>query len=519
MYLYEQYTMYKLAFSLVKNDNFEIIHINEGDEEIWLEKYEKKKSDVVRLIHRNFQWKNHLKRDIAAVFQKTKAMKRFLRGKQIIIHNVYIASDSPVDDWEILKKPMQLNEKNPLHMNVYYLTDEVSGVEKKRFREAIDSSGPIADNEDLDIEEQVNYYKSFMHDRYHQRKNEEKEVFSRGKPFFTYFLIVINTLIFIMLELKGGSTNTGTLIEFGAKYNPAVIEGNEWWRILTSMFLHIGPVHLFMNMLAVYFLGVAVERIYGSWRFILIYFLSGVGGGLTSFAFTTNVSAGASGALFGLFGALLFFGLIHKRIFNQTMGKNLLIIIGINIVFGFTVQSVDMGAHLGGLLTGFVASAAIHLPGKRKLRVQFSAGIFYAVILLFLIVFGIRHNLNDPLYQLMDAEYLSGNQQYEEAVEAATNGLEFESDIKDQLLFQRSYAYIKLNKITRAKKDLQKAIRINDEFISAHYNLAIIYYNHNNVSKAKKHITKAYELKQDNRDAVKLNVKELYEEITGKQAD
>src|SRR5690625_7775775 len=96
-----------------------------------------------------------------------------------------------------------------------------------------------------------------------------------------------------------------------------------------------------MNMLALYYLGTAVERIYGPRKFLFIYTLGGVVGGLASFAFTVNVSAGASGAIFGLFGALLFFGLTYKKIFFQTMGKGLLILIGINVVFGFVVPQID----------------------------------------------------------------------------------------------------------------------------------------------------------------------------------
>ncbi|MFP3361059.1 rhomboid family intramembrane serine protease, partial [Planococcus sp. SIMBA_143] len=83
---------------------------------------------------------------------------------------------------------------------------------------------------------------------------------------------------------------------------------------------------------------------------------------LASFAFSYNISAGASGALFGLFGALLFFGVIYKKVFFQTMGRGVLIILAINIVFGFLVPQVDYSAHLGGLAAGFIASAIIHLP-------------------------------------------------------------------------------------------------------------------------------------------------------------
>src|SRR5699024_12761282 len=95
----------------------------------------------------------------------------------------------------------------------------------------------------------------------------------------------------------------------------------------SSMFLHIGSLHLFMNMLAIYYLGTAVERIYGSTRFVIIYFISGIIGGLTSFAFNTHIAAGALGALFGLFGALLYFGVIHKQLFYQTIGKCVIFIL------------------------------------------------------------------------------------------------------------------------------------------------------------------------------------------------
>src|SRR5690625_3009511 len=109
------------------------------------------------------------------------------------------------------------------------------------------------------------------------------------------------------------------------------------------MFLYIGFLHLFMKLLAIYYLGTTVEKIYGSVRFILIYFLAGIGGGLTSFAFSMSVSAGASGAIFGLFGALLFFGVIHKKIFFQTMGRGIITIVVLNIIFGFTVSQIDIG--------------------------------------------------------------------------------------------------------------------------------------------------------------------------------
>lgn len=508
--------MYKLAYDLVTNDDFEILHINESGQEIWLEKYKNKTSQVIRLLNEGFHWKNHLKKDIALAFQKAKAMKRFFLGKHIVIHNVYVSSHSPVDDWETLRKPLKLDEKKPMNMKVYYLSDEEKDDEKARLLHAIESTNinNAAENTSLDLEEETNYYKKCLNDSLYHHKKEIKNVFSQGKPFFTYLLLVVNIFMFILLEFNGGSKSIGTLIEFGAKYNFAIIEYGEWWRIISSMFLHIGFVHLLMNMLAVYYLGIAVERIFGSWRFILIYFLAGIGGGLASFAFSANISAGASGALFGLFGALLFFGLIHKKVFFQTMGKSLLIIIGINIAFGFFVPQVDISAHLGGLIAGFVASAMFHLPQKKKRSVQYSGLIVYVALILMLVIFGIQHNLNSTSYQLMQIKTLVDEGKYEEVVDLATEGLKGSGDLRDELLFKRSYAYIKMNKLKPALHDLKKAIQLNDEFAEAHFNLAILYYNKGDSNKAKTHIKKAYKLKPD-----KKGFEKLYEQITGKTVE
>src|SRR5699024_8296641 len=160
----------------------------------------------------------------------------------------------------------------------------------------------------------------------------------------------INVFLFILLEFRGGSMDVPELINMSAKYNPAMIEG-EWWLAFTSMNLHKDFLHLFVIMLALYLLVVLVERYIDNKRFNVIYILSGIGCSLTSFAFSSSISAGASGALFGLFGALLFFGVNYKNLFFQTMGKNVIFILILNLVIGIVIPNIDMGAHLGGLIT------------------------------------------------------------------------------------------------------------------------------------------------------------------------
>src|SRR5699024_710904 len=232
-------------------------------------------------------------------------------------------------------------------------------------------------------------------------------------PLVTYILIGINILMFMLLEVSGGSTDTSTLLKFGANYNVAIISQNEWWRIIASMFLHIGFLHIAMNMIAIYYLGTIVERIYGAKRFLVIYFLSGIGGGLASFLFPGNISAGASGAIFGLFGALLFFGIIHRKIFFETMGSSVLLIIAINIIFGFSVPNIDMAAHIGGLVTGFISSVIVFLPDKGKKYLQFGASILYLSIVVGMVIVGVEQTKNTGNFYLSQIDELLNNNDYQ----------------------------------------------------------------------------------------------------------
>jgi rhomboid protease GluP len=177
-----------------------------------------------------------------------------------------------------------------------------------------------------------------------------------AQPRATYVLLALIILVFLAMTLAGGSESVRVLIRFGAKVNSLIVEG-QVWRLLTSMFLHIGPVHLFFNGYALYIFGIQVERLYGSPRFLAIYLLAGLYGSLFSFAFGPELSAGASGALFGLLGAMLAYFRRHRETFG-TWGHrqlvNLLVVAGLNLVLGITVPGIDILAHLGGLVSGAV---------------------------------------------------------------------------------------------------------------------------------------------------------------------
>lgn len=392
MEIQEQYLMYQLAYKLVNEEQYEMLHINPKSNEVWLEKQSRQSSKLIRIVQRGFDWKNHLKKDIASVFKRVKLMNKHFIGKEIDVSNIYVTEHEPVDSWNELKQPMVMKDKKPIKMNVFYITNENRYDEEKRLLKQLDVGVVLDEDFPSEIVQKttVQQYKHILVNFLNEKNNQIKRTFSYGKARITFLLIFINLIIFFMLELNGGSTNIETLVKYGAKYNPAIIAG-EWWRIISSMFLHIGALHLFMNMLAIYYLGTAVERIYGSTRFVIIYFISGIIGGLTSFAFNTHIAAGASGALFGLFGALLYFGVIHKQLFYQTMGKSVIFILLINLAFGFLVPQIDMGAHVGGLIGGFIAAAIASLPyQKHSVTLHRMLGVIsFLIIIIFLVRYGV----------------------------------------------------------------------------------------------------------------------------------
>lgn len=180
-------------------------------------------------------------------------------------------------------------------------------------------------------------------------------VWSRRNP-FTLIFLGINVAIFLLMTFAGGTTNEATLLAFGVKSNAEMSQG-EIWRFVTPIFIHIGLLHLFFNSYALWIVGPQVEKLYGSARFVILYVLTGVAGVAGSYYYhPETISAGASGAIFGLFGVLLIFGLRYRDsippFFKRAVGTGILPVIVINLIIGFTIPQIDNSAHLSGLIAG-----------------------------------------------------------------------------------------------------------------------------------------------------------------------
>jgi rhomboid protease GluP len=171
----------------------------------------------------------------------------------------------------------------------------------------------------------------------------------------TYIIITINVLIWLAMTIAGGSTNSEVLILFGALFNPLIFAG-EWWRLISSAFLHIGVFHLLINTYTLYQLGIVIEEFFGQKKFIATYILTAITASLLSILLTTGISAGASGALFGLTGLLLG-NSWAKKIYSLDLPideRQLIPFVIINLFYGFTAQGINNWAHIGGLLGGIV---------------------------------------------------------------------------------------------------------------------------------------------------------------------
>src|SRR3989442_6099417 len=183
------------------------------------------------------------------------------------------------------------------------------------------------------------------------------------RPTYTYVFFGLNVAVFLLMALAGGSSNAPTLMAFGVKSNPEIAQG-QWWRFVTPIFIHIGLLHLFFNSYALWIVGPQVEKLYGGARFVILYVLTGIAGVYGSYAYHPNtISAGASGAIFGLFGVLLAFGIRYRNsippFFKRAVGTGVLPVIVINLIIGFTIPAIDNSAHIGGLLAGAALAAVI----------------------------------------------------------------------------------------------------------------------------------------------------------------
>jgi rhomboid protease GluP len=222
--------------------------------------------------------------------------------------------------------------------------------------------------------------------------------------FITPILIDLNLLVFLLMALSGVSIfspDSESLLKWGANYTPMTLEG-QWWRLFTCTFLHIGILHLLFNMYALLNIGILLEPLLGRVRFLVAYILTGITASMASLWWhDVTLSAGASGAIFGMYG--LFLAMLTTNYIEKTARKELLssigLFVGYNLLFGLS-QGIDNAAHIGGLLSGLAIGYAF-MPGLKKSydkklnNITLAAVSVVIIALLIVVYFRIPNNIGE----------------------------------------------------------------------------------------------------------------------------
>ena len=319
-----------------------------------------------------------------------------------------------------------------------------------------------------------------MTDDYEARPRVRVGLSGVEKPVVTYALLALNLLLWVTLEASGGSGNAEVLLDFGALSAPLVVDG-EYWRLFTAMFLHAGSMHILANSLSLFIFGQIVERTYGHGRFALVYLLAGLFGSVASFSInSTGVGVGASGAVFGIVGALAAYFVANRRVMGNLGRQNLmglLVLVGINVAFGLTSPGIDNWAHMGGLASGFLLGLALgpryryvtpvnpfQMPGTRLLvDVNSLAGRWYvipaaAAVLAGALWIGLSAQPETARSHVREAERLLDQQEYEAAFESIAQAIDTDP-LEGEAYLLLGRAYEELGDVQRARAALGRALR------------------------------------------------------------
>lgn len=360
----------KILHYFVTEEDYKPIFFKDAVNEIWLENLEKPYKIVrinINYLHNNVQCKTDLRK---AEYIMKKIKKKTFSFRMNMLNLVVDAGDNceAIDTNNI--KTKIINELSDLKVDEEIKGDYPS-IEK-------------INEEESNVEAMIQLSEDMNNKNIEEEKKYEK-YFTRRSGIITNIIIAINIILFIAMYIFGhGSTDVNTLINFGADYAPLVKAG-EYYRLITSAFLHIGFAHILLNMYALKIIGREIERYYGGFKFLIIYFGSALMGSLFSCMFTDAVSAGASGAIFGLFGSLMYFAFHHRATLQGYLTGQILPIVIINLGLGFVIPGIDISAHIGGLIGGVLLSMACGLDTKTSKREKINGIIMSMIMFLFAI--------------------------------------------------------------------------------------------------------------------------------------
>lgn len=361
----------KLLHYFITEKNYNPIILQGVEDEIWLENLQEE-YQVVRIVSGYIHNEEQFNFDKF----KTKRIMKKIKRKTLSVFNMKVASfflnlSDRVDlTVENTKNSIciKLKEDNDLSK------DEVA---KKAFPDLKKKLKFTEKGTELfmKITKDIN-----KHNQEDAKKVEK--VFKFKFPMITYILIAFNVIMFIVPALFSESQNI--ILDF-CVHGPSIRYG-QYYRIITGTFLHKGIIHLAINCYSLYILGSQLESFLGKWKYLIIYTISAVFGSLFSITFNGDVaSVGASGAIFGLMGALLYFGYHYRVYLGNVLKSQIIPLIIVNLVMGFIASGVDNAAHIGGLVGGALTTMALGVKNKSSWFEELNGVIITLLLLAFTI--------------------------------------------------------------------------------------------------------------------------------------
>lgn len=365
----------KILHYFVTEENYKPIILKGVQNEIWLENFDKDLKLIrinINYIHNTEQYDNDLWK--ANIIRKNIGKKTLSLSTNMLNILIDTSEDLKPTDMKNIRS-LKINKigdikKNKLLLNLFPSIKEKLTTKKSDI------------NEFMKLTDELNQK------TYNEEKKLDK-IFKDKKPMVTEVLIGINIGIFVLMLISSmlGSNLSSVFTYYGSNsYELIQQEGVlGLYRLVTSMFIHADIFHIFFNMYALYVVGSQVERYYGKKKFLIIYFISGIFGSLFSnvFMLPNSMSIGASGAIFGLFGALGYFAYNYRAILGNFLKSSIIPVIVINLCLGLFISGVDVSCHIGGLIGGILISTILGVSGKEK-KQNVSILIVFAILLCFM---------------------------------------------------------------------------------------------------------------------------------------
>lgn len=361
----------KFLHYFITEKNYSPIILQGAEDEIWLENLEEPYK-IVRIVS------NYIHNDEQLDFDQFRSKKI----AQKIKRKTFTFSMNVLSIYTDLGDNAHLENVN--NNNCMYIYEE-DDINKYDF---IDEAFPDIKTKLKFQEDGVELFlkiTSDINNKNMEKEEEVKNVFEQKKPIITAILIALNILLYcvpVLIDLYDK-----TIVEYGV-YGPYIRNG-EYYRLITGIFLHGGIIHLLFNCYALWIIGTQIENYMGKIKYIIIYLFSGIMGSLFSITFSNSLSIGASGAIFGLLGSMLYFGYHYRVYLGNVLKSQIIPLIVFNLVLGFMLNGVDNFAHIGGLIGGALITVSLGVKYKSSSFEKNNGWIVTLIFTAFMIYMGI----------------------------------------------------------------------------------------------------------------------------------